>query len=406
MKRKLGKYIFASAFIGFFCLSPEPVFSNPSSIFEEKLECIENPDFVTPSNQEFKYCIKDNGLITKIDKSGSLVDEEYKIDELIEEKKKKGFGSRKKQLVEFKIDEDELFKYSCDSKREKGEVICDGESKRSLLGIRPEGYFLSKGLKEMEDEKWNKSIEYLDKEIENSKNQEAYSNRGYSKFVLGDYLGSIKDLNSALEKDKSDISAISLRSRANFQINNYKGVISDIDSLIKLLDEKSEEEIIELSEKEINSIKTDYYYLRGLAKSETGDFDGAKKDFDAEIKKNPMNGDAYFQRGLEGYWIDRDKACSDLLKGISLGAKDTSMKLVKERAKTESFLDELFTSQKTLVDACKDSSDEKIEKNKQNYESENFRRDLSELFKKYFYVIPILLLVIIFTVMKYRSNNE
>ena len=86
MKRNLGKYIFASAFIGFFCLSPDPVFSNPSSIFEEKLECIENPDFVTPSNQEFKYCIKDNGEITKIDKSGSLVDEEYKIDELIEEK--------------------------------------------------------------------------------------------------------------------------------------------------------------------------------------------------------------------------------------------------------------------------------------------------------------------------------
>ena len=58
---------------------------------------------------------------------------------------------------------------------------------------------MSKGLKEIEDEQWNKSIEYLDKEIENSKNQEAYSYRGFSKFVLGDYLGSIKDLNSALE---------------------------------------------------------------------------------------------------------------------------------------------------------------------------------------------------------------
>ena len=406
MKINFGKYICATSFIGFFCLSPEPVFSNPSGIFERKLECIENPDFITPSNQEFKYCIKDNGEITKIDKSGSLVDEEYKINELIEEKKKKGFGYRKKQLVEFKIDNDELFKYSCDSKKEKGEVICDGESKRSLLGIRPKGYFLSKGLKEIEDEKWNKSIEYFDKEIENSKNQKAYSNRGYSKFVLGDYLGSIKDLNSALEKDKSDISALSLRSRANFKINNFKGVISDIDSLIKLLDKKSEEEIIEISEKEINPINTDYFYLRGLAKSETGDFEGAKNDFDAEIKKNPMNGDAYFQRGLEGYWIDREKACSDLLKGISLGAKDTSMNLVKERAKTESFLDELFTSQKTLVDACKDSSDEKIQMNKQNYESENLKRDLSELFRKYFYIIPILLLVIISLVAKYRSNDE
>ena len=54
------------------------------------------------NNKEFKYCIKDNGKITTIDKSGSLVDEEYKIDELIEEKKNKGFGYRKKQLVEFK----------------------------------------------------------------------------------------------------------------------------------------------------------------------------------------------------------------------------------------------------------------------------------------------------------------
>ena len=404
MKSNLKKYLCASAFIGFFCLSPDPVLSNPSSIFEEKLDCIENPDFVTPKNKEFKYCIKDNGEITKINKSGSLVDEEYKIDELIEEKK--GYGSRKKQLVEFKIDEDEFFKYSCDTKKKKGEVICDGESERVLLGIRPEGYFLNKGLKEIEDEKWNKSIEYLDKEIENSKNQVAYSNRGFSKFVIGDYLGSIKDLNSALKINKTDISALSLRSRANFKIKNYKGVISDIDSLIKLLDKKSEAEIIELSEKEINPIKTDYFYLRGLAKSETGDFKGAKKDFDEEIKKNPMNGNAYFQRGLEGYWIDRDKACSDLLKGISLGAKDTSMKLVKERAKTESFLDELFTSQKTLVDACKDSSDEKIEKNKQNFESENLRKDLSELFKKYFYIIPILLLVIIFIVEKYKSNDE
>ena len=81
------------------------------------------------------------------------------------------------------------------------------------------------------------------------------------------------------------------------------------------------------------------------------------------------------------------------------------MKIVKEREKKESFLDELFTSQK-LVDACKDSSDEKIEKNKQNYETENLRKDLSKLFQKYFYIIPILALVIIFTVMKYRSNDE
>ena len=73
-----------------------------------------------------------------------------------------------------------------------------------------------------------------------------------------------------------------------------------------------------------------------------GDSNGAKKDFDLEIINNPLNGDAYFQRGLETYWTERDYACEDLIKGISLGAVDSSSEFLNENAQSNSFLDELF----------------------------------------------------------------
>ena len=85
------------------------------------------------------------------------------------------------------------------------------------------------------------------------------------------------------------------------------------------------------------------------------------------------------------------------MKGIAIGLSYTSDVILKRLKKTD-FIDQIYIASSI--------SEEKIEKNKQNYESENFRRDLSELFKKYFYIIPILALVIIFIVMKYRSNDE
>ena len=98
MKINFGKYICATSFIGFFCLSPEPVFSNPSSIFEEKLECIENPDFVTPKDKTFKYCIKSNGLVKKIDNEGVLSEEIGQLNKTVEDKTRKGLTGAAKLL--------------------------------------------------------------------------------------------------------------------------------------------------------------------------------------------------------------------------------------------------------------------------------------------------------------------
>ena len=418
MKFKKGKIAY-SGFLGLISLLiiPKQVYSSPSNYFEDTRECIENPDFISPSTKEYKYCLKENGIIKKYDEFDNLVEMDLKLDELVKEKikkeiKKKGnniirVSKPLKQLIEYKIDDEELFKYSCEAKRERGKLICKNKGQKKLVGIRPEGFYLKKGLKEIENKKWDKSIKFFDKEIEYNNNQEAYALRGFSKFKLKDYLGSISDLGDALKINKSDVFSLSLRSRANFKVENYQDVIFDLNKLIALIEFKSERETTELFNKEINPVNPNYFYLRGLAKSELGDSKGAIKDFDLEIINNPLNGDAYFQRGLETYWKERDQACEDLIKGVSLGAVDSSSNFLKENPQSNSFLDELFTEkEKSLIDSCKSSSIRKVENIKQNYETEKLNKDLINLFKNYYFLIPIPLLVIGYLILKYRAEEE
>ena len=416
MKFKKKKIFYYVLGITSFLLIPNPANSNPSNYFEEKQQCIENPDFITPSTKEYKYCVKENGIIKKYDEFDNLVEIDIKLDELFEEKIKKEtkkIGNKKKiirnplkELIEYKIDDEELFKYSCEAKKEKGELTCKNKSRKELIGIRPNGFYLKKGLREIENKRWDKSTKFFDKEIEYNNNQEAYAYRAFSKFKLEDYLGSVKDLENALKIDKSDIFSLSLRSRANFKLKNYQEVIFDLNKLITLIEFKSKKEMDKLTNREINPVARNYFYLRGLAKSELGDSDGAIKDFNLEITNNPLNGDAYFQKGLEKYWLEREEACEDLIKGVSLGARDISSDFLKDTKESNSFLDELFTSSdKSLIDSCKSSSTKKAESIKQNYESEKLNIDIKNLIKEYYFLIPIPLLILGYTVVKYRSKD-
>ena len=132
-----------------------------------------------------------------------------------------------------------------------------------------------------------------------------------------------------------------------------------------------------------------FYFRRALSKSETSDKNGASKDFDQAIENHPLHGQAYFQRGLESYWEEGDTACSDILKGLSLGAEDTSDLIIKEKANGDSFLNELFEEETTLISNCKGESDKKVDKNKDQYEFEKLTKKASELLRRYFILIPI-----------------
>ena len=90
MKYAKRKIIFYSIFglLSIF-VTPKIVKGSPSDYFEERRECFDNPDFITPSTKEFKYCVKDNGIIKKYDEFDNLVDIDLKLDVLFDETIKK-----------------------------------------------------------------------------------------------------------------------------------------------------------------------------------------------------------------------------------------------------------------------------------------------------------------------------
>ena len=144
-----------------------------------------------------------------------------------------------------------------------------------------------------------------------------------------------------------------------------------------------------------------------MAKSEVGDKKGAVRDFTKEIELNPTNGQAFFERGLENYWKDRNSSCNDIFKGLSLGAKDTSRNLIRDRK------GEIFISGKKdalegnrLIETCKDINNTKLEYNINNYQFEKILNKSFQLLRKYFLVIPVLIGFIYYMFIKYEDKED
>ena len=122
MNLKNNKFLYCAFFSGIsVLLVSKTAQATPSSYFEERKECIENPDFITPNTKEFKYCLKDNGIIKKYDEFDNLIEIDLKLDQLVQEKvkkelkkkvtKKKANRNSLRALTEYKIDDEELFEY-------------------------------------------------------------------------------------------------------------------------------------------------------------------------------------------------------------------------------------------------------------------------------------------------------
>ena len=65
------------------------------------------------------------------------------------------------------------------------------------------------------------------------------------------------------------------------------------------------------------------YILRGKAKINLNDLNGAVKDFTAAIDLNHKSYDAWFNRGIvKNSMNDKTGGCADLNKALQLGSKD------------------------------------------------------------------------------------
>ena len=150
----------------------------------------------------------------------------------------------------------------------------------------------------------------------------------------------------------------------------------------------------------------DVYFRRGLAKSELGEKRGAINDFTKDIAINPTNGQAYFQRGLENFWRNRNSACEDISKGLSLGAKDTSSNLLLNRKVNQNLLREFAKNDQFIIKSCQGKNNTKAAYNQSNYQFELLLNELKRLIGKYFIILPIIAIFLWFIFIKYNDRDN
>ena len=139
------------------------------------------------------------------------------------------------------------------------------------------------------------SVRYYNKSIKkNSKDFQAYNNRGSAKHELEDYRDAIKDFTKAINLKPKDANAYYNRGNSKHELGNtenklkyYQGAINDFSKAIK-----------------INPDDGHAYYNRGLAKLELGDaklelkyYQGATYDFTQAHNINPKDANAYYNCG-------------------------------------------------------------------------------------------------------------
>ncbi len=143
---------------------------------------------------------------------------------------------------------------------------------------------------------------------------EYFFNRAQDKFEVANYKDAIVDYNKALELSPAEICLVySMRGNAKCNLGDLDGAISDQN---KALD--------------FDPLYADGYFYRSSAKLKMGDFTGAIDDYTKVIEINPKDSDAFCNRAnVKKELGDLKGACEDWKKGAELGDEDAA-KLIEE----------------------------------------------------------------------------
>jgi len=122
----------------------------------------------------------------------------------------------------------------------------------------------------------------------------AYLNRGMARAEGGDRKGAIADFDAALQLNPKADKALNNRAACYVYLGDPAAALRDFDSAIRLNPDSS------------------YLVNRGILKRNTGDFDGAQKDFDTVLASNPRHVVALCERA-DLYRLQRNwaKAVAD-----------------------------------------------------------------------------------------------
>ena len=146
------------------------------------------------------------------------------------------------------------------------------------------------------------------------KDYEYFFNRAQDKFEVANYQEAILDYNKALELSPTEICLVySMRGNAKRNLGDFDGAISDQNRAL-----------------DFDPLYADGYFNRGSAKYKMGDFPGAIEDYTQVIKINPKDSDAFFNRANVKKEVgDIKGACEDWRKAAALG-DDEAEKLLEE----------------------------------------------------------------------------
>lgn len=210
---------------------------------------------------------------------------------------------------------------------------------------------------------------------------EAYSGRGYDRFFLGEYQGSLEDFSKAIELDPNNATNYRKRGAVFYSMQNYKDAKTDFQEAVRLdpgdvyalvglastIDvlggESSYEDAVSLLDKAIElapectmayldrgfkrfkmknyhgaeedfgeAIRLGYdsspycpYYYRGCSRQLLGNYRGAEEDFSEAIRLGCDHFDVFFRRGTTRLKLERHfGARKDLQKAIQLSPTDAS----------------------------------------------------------------------------------
>ena len=207
----------------------------------------------------------------------------------------------------------EEFKQKCrelDSEQKYDEILtlCDNQLAEINSESKDNKEFLAviycaKGRGYVIKEEYPTAIEYFNKSIIiNPDYAQAYLNRGWARYNLGQYTRTIEDSNKAIEINPDFANAYYIRGIARINLGQYTEAIEDCNKAIA-----------------INPDFAEVYYCRGNTKSALGQYAEAMEDYNKSIELNPEFADTYCNRGNTKRCLGQyTEAIEDYNKAIKL----------------------------------------------------------------------------------------
>ena len=147
-----------------------------------------------------------------------------------------------------------------------------------------------------------------------SRDYKYFFNRAQDEFEVANYKEAILDYNKALKLSPTEICLVySMRGNAKRNLGDLDGAIADQNKALGF-----------------DPLYIDGYFNRSSAKLKKGDFTGAIDDYTKVIQINPNDSDAFFNRAYVKNKVgDMKGACEDWKKAADLGDEEAE-KLIKE----------------------------------------------------------------------------